>query len=246
MQTSTELELVIDGAVATLTFCGEEPHCWTEASLLAFNQHLLALGRDHTQVRALVITGEGSSWFCGGLSFDSPRSDHPVAGTHLSRLFAQAFGALRRFNGVTVAAVNGAARNEGIDCMLSCDFRIITPASHFVFNRGSQGLIPFGGATQLLPRILGESWAKRMLLLEEVIEAPAALDIGLADFCAEPDQLLATAYRIVDQALKQSPMASRAGRMLIEHARMRPLETGFAAERDWLVHILDAAAPTSE
>lgn len=228
------------GPVATITVSALPENRWSESLLMQFNDAVMELGRDNA-VRCLVITGAGgteSAWFSAGLEPAALAGD-PLVGAALSRLFGQAFGALRRFPGVTIAAINGPALNEGVACALNCDFRLAVDTATFAFNAGSAGLLPMGGSTQLLPRLIGESPAKRMILAEQPMTADDALTAGLVDEVTRADQLESRVVALAAALLRQSPMATRGAKQLIEHARMRPLETGFAAERDWQTQIIE-------
>ncbi len=229
------------GPLATLTVSAPPENRWCEALLTRLNDTVMELGRDNA-VRCLIVTGApgtGESWFSGGLETGALAGD-PLAGAALSRLFGQAFGALRRFPGVTIAAINGHALNEGLACALNCDFRIAVDYATFGYSAGSEGLLPLGGSTQLLPRLIGESRAKRMILAETPVTAAEALTMGLVDELVGDDHLTARVEALVAALMRQSPMATRGAKQLIEHARMRPLETGFAAEREWQTRIIES------
>ncbi len=235
-----------DRDIATLTLSTPPDNRWHEAALTEFNDQVNTLGRDES-CRCLIITGQAGAgqaiadtWFSSGLPAEALEQDDSLLGANLARLFAQAFGALRRFPGVTLAAINGHAHNEGLAWALNCDFRIAGDQARFGFSAGSQGRLPFGGSTQLLPRLVGESWAKRLLLLQSTLDARQSQAIGLVDEVVASDQVLAEARSWAAQFLRQTPMAGRAAKQLIEHARMRPLETGFAAEREWQASLYEA------
>lgn len=248
LQDEHQVTLTQDGAIGILTLTRPPRHEWSESMLEQFHGHLLTLGRD-AHCRCLIITsadvgeGNGSSWFSAGLAPEVLTTTDPLKAPNLGRLFSQAFGALRRFPGVTFAAITGDAHNEGLAVALNCDFRLCADTAQLQFTAGSAGRLAFGGATQLLPRLVGESRAKRIMLFEEPLDAQGALGIGLVDEVAGAGDVLVRANLWAERAVQQSPRASRAAKQLIEHARMRPLETGFAAERDWLAQIVDSGDP---
>lgn len=239
------VRLETDSEIATLILDTGPDNPWHESALLELNEQVTALARE-ARYRCVIISANGDvgsadrNWFSRGLQEGALDRDDPLLGANLARLFTQAFGALRRFPGVTLAAVNGHARDEGLALALNCDFRIASEGATFQFRAGSQGRVPFGGSTQLLPRLVGESWAKRLLLMEPTVDAAQALAIGLVDEVVAADQVMSTARARAEQCLRQTPMAARAGKQLIEHARMRPLETGFAAEREWQASLFEA------
>ena len=103
----------------------------------------------------------------------------------------------------------------------------------------SVGLLPCAGGTQWLSWTIGESWAKRMVLLGERVDAATALRIGLADELAEKGQGLATALALADKVAKQSPSAVRACKRLIQGARYAGPHGQLPSEREAFVALFD-------
>lgn len=226
----------IQDGLARLSIPQSTARYWTEPALADFQQAVQALGLDPA-VRALVLTGEPGQVFSHGLELAMLREGSKVASAGIGRQFAQAFAALRRFPGVSVAALTGNASDAGLECALCCDFRIAEPGSRYSLVPARYGLVPVAGGSQLLPRLVGEVWAKRLLLCGESVDAEQALAIGLVDAISEPGGAVELAADWARRSFNQGPAAIRATKQLIEHARMRPLETGFAAERDWMVEL---------
>lgn len=228
----------INAGIAVITLEYGTDHVWSARHLDQLHQELLELGRN-PRARALVLTGSRDGAFSASLPLQAFSGEDKVQSVGLSRLFQQAFGALRQFPGLTVAAIDDDATDAGLEAALSCDLRVASTKSQFSLSPGRYGLVPMAGATQLLPRIIGESWAKRVLLCGQVVTAETALKIGLVDALEESDAVSARAQEWASQSLQHSPLSMRATKQLVEHARMRPLQTGFAAERDWLSEMLD-------
>ena len=99
----------------------------------------------------------------------------------VGRNFAAALDALAAVPRVTIAAVNGIALGGGLELALACDFRVGAEDSRFGVPEILLGIIPGGGGTQRLPRLVGRARATRMLLLGERLRAPQALAAGLVD-----------------------------------------------------------------
>lgn len=215
--------------IQILTLDAPPGNCWQSDGLEQLHEVLAGLARGE-RCPPLVITGSGSDWFCGG-TLGSALTDARVPLSQLARLYSQAYATLRKYPALTVAAVNGQARDEGVALALSCDFRIASAGARFGFDAPRQGRFPMGGSTQLLPRLLGESVSKRMMLCGLEWDATQALDSGLVDDVAESP--LAAAIELIARSEGLNPLIVQGVRQLVEHARMRPLETGFAAERDW-------------
>ena len=218
-------------SIRVLVLEGSPEHRWCGPALEQLHQTLTALAREQPRP-ALVIAGEGSEWFCGGTHNDA-LVDAAVSHSQLARLYSQAFASLRRYPALTAAAINGQARDEGVALALSCDFRMATDQARFGFDAPRLGRMPMGGSTQLLPRLVGESVSKRMMLCAMEWDGAEALAGGLVDELSPSP--VAVAIEWVARADGLNPEVVQGVRQLVEHARMRPLETGFAAERDWQV-----------
>ncbi|WP_417548657.1 enoyl-CoA hydratase-related protein [Marinobacter segnicrescens] len=215
--------------ICVLTLDAPPENRWHGDSLEQLHHVLGNLARQ-SPCPSLVITGSGSDWFCGG-TLESALTDARVPLSQLARLYSQACATLRKYPALTVAAINGQTRDEGVALALSCDFRVASGHTRFGFDAPRSGRFPMGGSTQLLPRLLGESVSKRMLLCGLEWGSAQALEGGLVD--EVNDSPVAAAITLAASTEGLNPLVVQGIRQLVEHARMRPLETGFAAERDW-------------
>jgi enoyl-CoA hydratase len=93
--------------------------------------------------------------------------------------------------------------------------RIATPGSRFATPEGKLGIIPGGGATARLPRIVGRGWGMEMLLMGDPIDAERALAIGLVTRLVEPEELLPEARRMADQLAKFAPFVPRTMKAMV-------------------------------
>ena len=119
-------------------------------------------------------------------------------------LFGEAFEALSAFRGVSIAAVNGYAMGGGLECALACDIRIAEEQAQMALPEAGVGLLPCAGGTQNLPWLVGEGWAKRMILCGERIDARTAERIGLVEEVVAKGQALDAALKLAEK-----PRASR-------------------------------------
>ncbi|KAG1233539.1 hypothetical protein G6F68_019042 [Rhizopus microsporus] len=102
----------------------------------------------------------------------------------------------------------------GLECALACDLRIIEEHAQVALPAATVGLLPCAGGTQNLPRLVGEGWAKRMILLGERINAETALRIGLAEEKVGKGEAKALALEWANKAGKQSPTSIAACKTL--------------------------------
>src|SRR5258707_14579921 len=108
---------------------------------------------------------------------------------------------------VTIAAINGYAMGGGLECALSCDMRIAESHAQMALPEPAVGLLPSGCGTQNLPWLVGEGWAKRMILTNERIDAATALRIGLVQEVVEKGQGLVAATALAERVASLSPRA---------------------------------------
>ncbi|MGP4843297.1 enoyl-CoA hydratase-related protein [Marinobacter sp. 1Y8] len=225
------------GRIATISLDDSQDGRWSPDFPSALEM-ALRTAMQTSGVRAMVLTGGAGGVFSNGLAPDVFAGGSKVEVAALARQCAKTFSLLRRFKGVSIAAINGDVSDLALECALCCDFRIATQDAVFSIAPGRYGLTPLAGATQLLPRLIGEVWAKRLMLCGERIDSNRAQQIGLVDEVVEQGAVHTVAVQWARRSFAHSPDATHATKQLIEHARMRPLETGFAAEREWLGTVL--------
>ena len=154
------------------------------------------------QFRALVLTGEGRG-FCSGADMNElPTRRTEGASKVLERLFHPLFRRLRDLEMPLVTAVNGAAVGIGMSLALMGDLTVAAHSSYFLLSFARIGLVPDGGATWLLPRLIGLARARELALLAEKLPATRALEWGLINRVVEDarlmDEALALARRLAD------------------------------------------------
>jgi enoyl-CoA hydratase/carnithine racemase len=216
---------------AIVTLSNPPAHTWTAESLAALKMLVKDLEADRG-IYALVITGEGGKFFSAGADLKLFEEGDKAVASIMARRFGEAFEALASFSGITVAAINGFAMGGGLECALACDMRIAEEHAVMALPEASVGLLPCAGGTQWLAWTVGESWAKRMILLGERVDARKALDIGLIDHIVASGQALERALVLTESVGRQSPKAVGACKRLIQSARGGHPQQTLAAERE--------------
>lgn len=227
------------GDVAIVTLANPPANTWTEASLGALPRLVADLDRDAT-IRALVVTGQGSKFFSAGAELRSFADGDRAMARAMARRFGEAFEALAAYRGVSIAAINGYAMGGGLECALACDIRLAEEQAVMALPEASVGLLPCAGGTQWLPWLVGEGWAKRMVLLGERVDAATALRIGLVEEVVPTGQVLERALALAALAGRQSPGSVSASKRLIQQARTLPPSLGLPAEREAFVDLFDS------
>ena len=157
----------------------------------------------------------------------------------MARRFGEAFETLAAYRGVSIAAINGYAMGGGLECAMACDIRIAEAQAQMALPEGTVGLLPCGGGTQNLSWIVGEGWAKRMILCGERVDAETALRIGLVEQVVDRGEALETAKGLAAKVANQSPTSVAACKGLIQKARSGPIDGAYTVEREAFVDLFD-------
>lgn len=140
---------------------------------------------------------------------------------------AGTFGWIPGLGCASVAAVRGHAYGAGLQLALACDFRIFAESAKAGLLETRYGLLPDMGATVRLPRIVGESRARELILLGDVIDAAEALRMGLANRVVLDEELDAAAAGLAARLAAQPPLAVRGARRALDAAWHRSPEESF-------------------
>ena len=231
MTSYTNLRLEKDGHTAILTLANPPANTWTRESLVDLKRLVTDLNNDRN-IYSLVVTGEGEKFFSAGADLKLFADGDKAVALEMARRFGEAFETLSQFRGVSIAAINGYAMGGGLECALSCDIRIAETQAQMALPEAAVGLLPCAGGTQLLPLLVGEGWAKRMILCGERVTAETALRIGLVEEVVEKGQAKQRALELAKQVDKQSPSSVAASKKLIQGARHQPPMANLPVERE--------------
>lgn len=198
----------------------QNPRMWRELAQLG--TELVA----DESLRCLLVRGDGPSFSAGidlveGLGgIIGEFAAKPPAQRDLDDATSMAgtFGWIPQLSCPSVAAVNGHAYGAGLQIAIACDFRIFAQGATVGLTETRYGILPDMGATVRLPRIVGESRARQLILLGEVIDATEALRIGLANRVVADDELQSAAVDLASRLAAQPPLAVQGARQAIEAA----------------------------
>jgi enoyl-CoA hydratase/carnithine racemase len=209
---------------------------WDLESLLGLEEIIEHLNQDD-EIFSLVITGQGEKFFSAGADLKVFHEGGKDAAKEMSNAFSKAFKALSKFRGVSIAAINGFAMGGGLECALACDIRIAEEKAVLALPEPKVGLLPCGGGTQILPRLVGEGWAKRIILTGEQIKPDQALKISLIEEKVENGKALETAMLMASTVANQSPSSISQCKELIHKARLS--EEPYQEELEPFVNLFD-------
>lgn len=150
-----------------------------------------------SDARCLLITGEGRA-FCAGANLQTMGAADglPPAGSVLETHYHPVMTKLRNMEIPMVSAVNGAAVGVGMSFAVMADIVVAARSAYFLQAFANIGLVPDGGATFLLPRIIGWSRAVELSMLAERLPAETALDWGLVNRVVDDDKLMEEALSL--------------------------------------------------
>ncbi len=233
------IELQIDGSVATITLNRPPANAFSREGLLQLRDTIRQLDAN-AAVRALVITGNGPKFFSAGADLNTFASGDKGQAIDMIGAFGQAFEALAESRLVTLAAINGYAMGGGLECALATDIRIAEEHAQMALPEAGVGLLPGGTGTQTLPWLVGEGWAKRIILTGERVDATTAARIGLIEEVVPTGGALAKAQEIAQRVSKQSPDSVLACKKLIHAARNGvPRPAALSFEREQFIGLFD-------
>ena len=238
MSEYVNLKLEKRGDTAVLTLSNPPAHTWTADSLKSLARLVRDLDADR-QIYALVITGEGSKFFSAGADLKLFADGDKAVAREMARRFGEAFETLIAFRGVSIAAINGYAMGGGLECALACDIRIAEEQAQMALPEAGVGLLPCAGGTQNLPWLVGEGWAKRMILCGERVDAATAKAIGLVEQVVPTGGALEAALQLAAKVANQSPSSVTACKALIQGARATPLKQILPVERESFIDLFD-------
>jgi 2-(1,2-epoxy-1,2-dihydrophenyl)acetyl-CoA isomerase len=207
MTAPSKLKLSMDGPVAVIAL--NDPSSLNAASVdlaQALTVVLRGLGQPGAafgaEARALVLTGEGRA-FCSGANLSTGAASStfgtqgkPDPGPSLDHTYNPLMETLRALPIPIVTAVNGAAAGIGCSIALMGDLIVAGESGYFLQAFRRIGLVPDGGSTWLLSRMVGKARAAELTLLGEKLPAKTALEWGLINRCVADDQLMSSAIAL--------------------------------------------------
>ena len=216
-------------SLALVTINRPEKHNAISLQTLEELQASVDMAENDESIRVIAITGAGGKAFASGSDLnevaqrDLKKALEPI----VQGLAAQ----LEAIPKPTIAAIDGICMGGGLEIALGCDLRVCTPNSRFGTPEGKLGIIPGGGATARLPRIVGRAWAMEMMLMGEPITAEQALQIGLVTRLVKQHDLLNEVQRMAEHLASFAPFVPQFMKTMIHKGMEGSLSTALAMEK---------------
>lgn len=184
--------------------------------------------REDDAVRVVVLTGSGGHFAAGAdvREFAERTPDDQRRAMTGRRLFDE----VAAYPKPTIAMIQGFCLGGGCELALACDLRVAGESARFGQPEIRLGLIPGGGATQRLPRLVGTGAALRLVLTGEIVDAAEAYRIGLVEWLVPDAELRDRTLALATELAERSPVALRAAKAAVRAAWEMPLSAGLAHE----------------
>jgi enoyl-CoA hydratase/carnithine racemase len=177
----------------------------------------------------VLLRGAGERAFCAGSDLNSLAA-YPSTWHFRNRVeYAAAIRGIRK---PVIAALQGWTLGGGAEMALGADIRIATEDTRFGFPEVTRGWVGGGGASQLLPRMIGVARATRMLMTGDPIQANEAQSLGLFDQVVPQADLLPTAHALAEKIAGFSPVAVQSVKASVRMAMEAPLTAGLLYENE--------------
>ena len=219
------------GSVLLLTIDGEQQLNVLSRALVVELRDFAESAACDESVRAVVITGAGERAFCAGANLKERAgwSDGDVR-VWLMELH-EGLRAIERCGKPWIAAINGLALGGGCELALACDLRVLDPAAQIGLTEVRVGVIPGGGGTVRLSRLIGLSQARDLVLTGRRVPAQEAKDLGLANRISAPGESVALALALAQEIAGNAPIAVAAAKASLVESWDLPLDEALALER---------------
>jgi enoyl-CoA hydratase len=218
-----------DGRKAILTFTREDRLNALDAQTF---QDLLvtldSLEADH-EIGVLILTGRGRA-FVAGADITGYIDRTVLEYVNFQRLGRLVYDRLERLRQPVIAAVNGYALGGGFELVLVADLVVAADTATFGLPEAKLGLLPGGGGTQRLPRLVGRNKAKELLMTADFITAAEARELGLVNRVVPAEELLPAAHTLADRILQRAPLAVEMAKQLVNDGMEASLATAITQE----------------
>jgi len=185
---------------------------------------------EKTTARAMVFTGAGSTHFIGGADGIEMMQCSPQGARAFSSRIQKLFNRMEASPLILVAAINGLCFGGGFEFALACDLRVASEEARIGLPEVKVGIIPGGGGTQRLPRLVGMGRAMEMILSGKLYKGREAFETGLVHSVVPPDQLLKEAEGILEPVFRNPQHALSQAKKAVRASQYTTLAKGLQVE----------------
>jgi len=182
------------------------------------------------EVRAIILTGSGEKAFVAGADINEMAGLDLVGVNKMNKVSRTVFSKIENVTKPVIAALNGLALGGGLELALACDLRISSDRAKFAFPEVGLGIIPGGGGTQRLQKIVGQGIAKELLYFGEMFDANRALDLRIVNKVVPSDEVLSAAKEWAYKLAQKPPVALQMVKTAVNVGGNTDLESGLMIE----------------
>ena len=227
-----------EGRIATVTFCDPSKRNALTPRFLEEYASLLGELEEDSEISVVILTGTGKVFIAGADISAMADMDAQTAAQYAYNT-TKLYQAMEASGKIYIAAVNGYALGGGCGLALACDLRVASPMARFGLPETGLGIIPGGGGTQRLPRLIGMARAKELVYTGKIIDAEKAARVGLIDQVTQPDTLLEEAKALAELVLKNSRYAVGLSKQALNAGIQRELTLAIDMEREIFAQCFD-------
>jgi len=186
--------------------------------------------KEDDDVRVVILTGSGDKSFIAGSDVAEMSDCDLIGGRKFALGVYRGQQAIALFPKPVIAAINGFAFGGGLEVAMCCDIRIASEKAKMANPEINVGIIPGGGGTQRLSRLVGVGRAKEIIFTCKTIDAQTAYRIGLVNHVVPPEQLLDEAFKMAQEIGSRSPVLVRLAKQAINIGQDLDLENALKTE----------------
>ena len=184
----------------------------------------------NAEIRATILTGAGQKAFVAGADISEFVGLTDAEGKALAKTGQDIFSRIENCTKPVVAAVNGFALGGGFELVLVADIVVAVESARFGLPEVKLGLLPGGGGTQRLSRLVGRNKAKELIMTGKFFDANEARSLGIVNQVVADNELLPLTFNLADQIIKRAPLAVRMAKQLVNDGLNASLATAITQE----------------
>ena len=227
------VELSVSNGVGQIVLARPEKHNAITRDMALELRRICGEIDDNNEIRVATITGAGDRAFSAGSDLNALAD---ISDIWAFRNRVEYAAVVRDIRKPVIAGLKGWVLGGGMEIALSADIRIAGSSARIGGREVTRGWVGGGGASQMLPRLVGYGQAMRMLLVGEAVDADAALRMGLVEEVVEDAGVLSRTAELAALIASYSPTATQAVKAAIRAAMSMPLEAGLRYENE--IHVI--------